>query len=59
MVKCNKCGGKCYVDMTFTENKAYEVFCLSCGKRTFVGTHHPQFRIFDTFVKKANGIVKW
>ena len=39
MIKCDKCGGAVFLDRTFTENKNYEVFCLLCGKRTFVRKH--------------------
>lgn len=38
-MNCGKCGGKVFVDRTFTENKNYEVFCILCGKRTFVSKH--------------------
>lgn len=39
MISCSKCGGKVFIDRTFTENKNYEVFCIMCGKRTFVSKH--------------------
>ena len=45
MITCNKCEGKVFVDLTFTDNKNYETFCLRCGKRTFVG---PQNELFGT-----------
>lgn len=36
MIKCDKCKGAVFLDRTFTDNKNYEVFCILCGKRTFV-----------------------
>lgn len=53
MIKCNKCKGKVFVDLTFTDNRNYETFCLRCGKRTFVGPSHPLFTEITTYVKKA------
>jgi DNA-directed RNA polymerase subunit RPC12/RpoP len=53
MIKCNKCGGKVFVDLTFTENKNYETFCLRCGKRNFVGTNNPLYIIIRQYVKSA------
>lgn len=37
MIKCERCQGKVFVDLTFTENRNYETFCLMCGDRKFVG----------------------
>lgn len=39
MIQCDKCTGAVFVDRTFTENKNYELFCILCGKRTFVNKH--------------------
>lgn len=55
MIKCNKCGGKVFVDLTFTENAAYEAFCLQCGKRDFVGKSHPMYPIISKYVRSAVG----
>lgn len=53
MIKCNKCSGKCFVDFTFTGNKNYEVFCLLCGKRDFVGVAHPLYKTVHTYVSEV------
>jgi len=34
---CGKCGGRMFVDRVFSENKNYELFCILCGNRPFVG----------------------
>ena len=51
MIKCNKCQGKVFVDLTFTENTAYEAFCLRCGKRDFIGKRHPMYNIVSEYVE--------
>lgn len=33
---CSRCGGKVFLDRTFTDNKNYETFCVICGDRKFV-----------------------
>ncbi len=53
MIICSKCSGKVFVDLTFTDNKNYEAFCLRCGKRTFVGRGHPLFDTFADYVYKS------
>lgn len=53
MIICNKCQGKVFVDLTFTDNRNYETFCLRCGKRTFVGPSHPLFGVIAGFVKAS------
>lgn len=53
MIVCNKCRGKVFVDLTYTDNKNYELFCLHCGKRDFVGIGHPLFETINAFVKKS------
>lgn len=53
MIVCSKCGGKVFVDLTFTDNVNYEAFCLCCGKRTFVGPSHPLFTTFKNYVKSV------
>lgn len=50
MIICSKCSGKVFVDFTFTENKNYEAFCLSCGKRWFVGKTNPLFTVFKEYI---------
>lgn len=55
MIVCNKCGGKVFVDLTFTDNTAYEAFCLRCGKRDFISRSHPQYKIFEDYVRSALG----
>lgn len=53
MIKCNKCSGKVFVDLTFTENRNYETFCLRCGKRDFVGPSHELFSVIRNYVRAA------
>lgn len=53
MITCNKCQGKVFVDLTFTENRDYETFCLRCGKRNFVGSNNPLYRTIGNYVKKV------
>lgn len=50
MIKCSKCQGKVFVDLTFTDNKDYEAFCLRCGKRWFIGYSHPMYDIVHSYV---------
>lgn len=52
-IKCGKCQGKVFVDLTFTDNVNYETFCLHCGKRTFVGPSHPIFNLIHNYVKSV------
>lgn len=51
MIVCSKCGGKVFVDLTFTDNKNYEAFCLRCGKRDFVGRGHDLYDTINEYVK--------
>jgi DNA-directed RNA polymerase subunit RPC12/RpoP len=51
MITCKKCQGKVFVDLTFTDNRDYETFCLRCGTRTFVSPKHPQYKIIDEFAR--------
>lgn len=53
MITCTKCSGKVFVDLTFTENRNYETFCLRCGKRYFVGYRHPLYHDIKAYVSKA------
>lgn len=53
MITCGKCSGKVFVDLTFTENKDYEVFCLKCGKRTFISKDHSLYPVVRDYVKAA------
>lgn len=53
MITCGKCNGKVFVDLTFTDNKNYEAFCLRCGKRWFVGRNNPLFGTFQEYVKSV------
>jgi hypothetical protein len=52
-MKCDKCQGKVFVDLTFTDNKNYETFCLRCGKRVFIGPGDPWFATIRAYVKAA------
>jgi len=36
-MRCPKCKGRMFVDRTFTENRNYEVYCIICGARRFIG----------------------
>lgn len=53
MIICNKCEGKVFVDLTFTDNKNYEAFCLRCGKRWFVGPSNALYDTIKEYVKSA------
>ena len=53
MITCGKCKGKVFVDLTFTDNRNYEAFCIMCGKRWFVGKTHPLFETFKAYVKSV------
>ena len=53
MIKCNKCQGKVFVDLTFTDNKNYEAFCLRCGKRWFVGRSNVLYDVISKYVRAA------
>ena len=35
-MKCGKCGGKLFLDRTFSDNKNFEIYCMMCGVRKFV-----------------------
>jgi ribosomal protein S27AE len=53
MIVCGKCGGKVFVDLTFTDNRNFETFCLRCGNRNFVGVHHELFDVIRDYVRAA------
>jgi len=50
---CDKCGGKGFVDLTFTDNRNYEVFCIICGKRDFVGRDHTLYDTIKEYVRSV------
>lgn len=52
-IECDKCSGKVFVDTTFMENANYELFCIMCGKRDFVGFGHPLYPTVYQSVKKS------
>lgn len=54
MIICNKCAGKVFVDLTFTDNKNYETFCLRCGKRWFIGRSH---ELYDTIRQYVQAVL--
>lgn len=33
VIKCKKCGGRCFVDREPTEPKIIDLVCIICGKR--------------------------
>jgi hypothetical protein len=33
MIKCNKCGGRVFIDRVFSQKMHMELFCIMCGKR--------------------------
>lgn len=37
MLRCEKCGGRVFVDRMYNAENHIETFCLICGKRKF---HH-------------------
>lgn len=53
MITCDKCKGKVFVDLTFTDNKNYETFCLRCGKRTFVGPSNSLYKPISEYVQRV------
>ena len=36
MMKCNKCGGRVFVDRVFSQKLHVELFCIMCGKRWMI-----------------------
>lgn len=52
-IECDKCTGKVFVDLTFTDNKDYETYCLKCGKRWFVGIGDEFYSQIREYVEKA------
>jgi ribosomal protein S27E len=36
MIKCNKCRGRMFLDVVFSEYSHYELFCIRCGKRPMI-----------------------
>lgn len=36
-MKCGKCTGKVFLDRTFSDNRNFEVYCVMCGDRKFIG----------------------
>ena len=39
MIKCNKCGGRVFVDRVFSQKMHMELFCIMCGKRWIMNKH--------------------
>jgi predicted nucleic-acid-binding Zn-ribbon protein len=35
-LKCSKCGGRVFLDVAFSQNTYYELFCINCGKRPMI-----------------------
>jgi hypothetical protein len=35
MINCRKCSGRMFVDRQYTTIDHLEIFCVSCGSRTF------------------------
>lgn len=56
MITCGKCKGKVFLDLTFTENRNYEAFCLTCGNRWFIGRGHHLFDVFKRYVASVEGM---
>lgn len=36
MMKCQKCGGRVFVDRVFSQKLSVELFCVLCGKRWMI-----------------------
>lgn len=53
MIVCSKCQGKVFVDLTFTDNRNYETFCLRCGDRKFVGSNHELYTTIKEYVNRV------
>lgn len=37
MMTCVKCRGRVFIDRVFSDNKNFEVYCIMCGDRKFIG----------------------
>lgn len=51
MIVCRRCAGKIFVDLTFTDNRNYETFCLRCGDRKFIGRDHELYPQIKEYVQ--------
>lgn len=36
-MNCQRCEGRMFLDRVFTDNKNFEMYCLLCGSRKFIG----------------------
>lgn len=36
-MKCKRCTGRVFLDRVFSDNKSFELYCVICGDRRFVG----------------------
>lgn len=34
---CGRCSGKVMIDWTFSDNASFEISCIHCGDRKFIG----------------------
>jgi hypothetical protein len=45
---CKKCGGRMFVDRTFSDNNRLEVYCSLCGKRVYASRFDNAFGAWIT-----------
>jgi hypothetical protein len=43
MIKCQKCGGRVFVDRVFSQKLHVELFCILCGKRWMINKETSAF----------------
>jgi DNA-directed RNA polymerase subunit RPC12/RpoP len=43
MMKCQKCGGRVFVDRVFSQMLHMELFCIMCGKRWMINKESSRF----------------
>lgn len=59
-MKCQRCGGRMFLDRVFTDNTSFETSCLLCGRREFVNknTENGQWlNLLETqILKRTNGL---
>jgi hypothetical protein len=42
-MNCSKCGGRMLIDRTYSTDRMFDVYCMSCGKRVFVNRETTAF----------------
>lgn len=56
-MKCRRCEGRMFLDRVFSDNKNFEMYCLLCGDRKFIGKATPVGQEIDRLERgrKAKG----